>query len=165
MVENVWSLIIRMVNLITMSKPGLSRGNFVLAVLSAAEQGEFQPVHVQKLFFLIDKRVSTPGIPYFDFQPYDYGPYDIDVYHELDRLQGIRLVRKIVTGDGWGRRTYSLTHEGQQRGGELFSSLPEGIRKKIKTLVEFVLSLSFTQLVSAIYKRYPEMKENSVFSE
>jgi hypothetical protein len=33
----------------------------------------------------------------------------------------------------------------------------------IRQASEFVRSLSFTQLVSAIYKAYPEMRENSVF--
>jgi hypothetical protein len=34
---------------------------------------------------------------------------------------------------------------------------------KIKILSEFVRKLSFSELVSAIYKEYPEMKKYSIF--
>jgi len=141
----------------------MTRDQVVLAVMSTASQKGFRPVQIQKLFFLVDDRFSNhTGGPHFVFEPYDYGPFDQSVYHKLDELERDGYVE--VT-DQLYPRCYSLTDAGQELGEEAFSKLDENVQEKLEQLSKFVRALSFGDLVSAIYREYPEMKVNSVFSE
>jgi uncharacterized protein len=72
----------------------LNQREVVLAGLAAAGQNTtFTPVQVQKLFFLIDREAShLVNGPHFKFSPYDYGPFDSDVYSTLDGLEREGLV-------------------------------------------------------------------------
>jgi len=139
----------------------MDRNDFVLAVFATSDGAIHTPVQVQKLFFLIDKKTSEEvGGPYFDFSPYDYGPFDIEVYNEISRLS-LKEDMEIVTNQRF--KKYKLTTQGQKKGEEILNSLDEITVEYIKKLSEFVRSLSFAELVSTIYKAYPEMKVNSVF--
>ena len=142
----------------------MQQNDYVLAILSAGgEQASFSPVQVQKLFFLLDREIPQfVGGPYFDFTPYDFGPFDKEVYGALDGLDLPGLAEK--TSDGRYRR-YSLTPEGLARGRDQFAAFPEDVQKYISQLATWVRSLSFSQLVSAIYRAYPEMKANSIFQQ
>ena len=64
------------------------RQELVLAALAAGESNsELSPVQAQKLFFLIDQNVSASiGGQQYNFQAYDYGPFDRAVYSDLDWL-------------------------------------------------------------------------------
>lgn len=139
----------------------MDREDFMLAVLSAGKGQAYRPVQVQKLFFLIDKNIAelVEG-PHFDFVPYDYGPFDKAVYEELNRLEKIADV-ELCPERTWNN--YRLTAEGQKKGDKLHLFLDPSAQDYIKRASDFVTSISFTQLVSAIYKAYPDMRVNSVF--
>ena len=138
----------------------MTRQELVLAALSPAKGELYTPVQVQKLFFLIDENISrTVGGPHFHFEPYHYGPFDQTVYAELDRLARMGLVD--VTRGRWN--TYRLTLAGQAKGEELLNSLDAPAAAYIRSVSKFVRDLTFTQLVAAIYRAYPAMRERSVF--
>src|SRR5262249_3878533 len=125
--------------------------------------GLHSPVQIQKTLFLIDTEIpKLVGGPYFDFQPYDYGPFDKDVYDALEELTRGQLV-EVDTAAGLRWRRYRLTDAGQEKGMKALQSMARPARQYITDVSKFVRSLSFDQLVSAIYKAYPEMKVNSVF--
>ena len=71
----------------------MDKDRFMLAAMSPAGTGFFTPVQVQKMFFLLDMNISdeTEG-EQFDFVAYDYGPFDVDVYIELEELEDEGLV-------------------------------------------------------------------------
>lgn len=143
----------------------MKRKEIILAAMSTAGQKGFRPVHVQKLFFLIDDRLTKEtGGPHFAFEPYDYGPFDQDVYRELDRLTAEGLVAVSDPGLG-GPRTYWLTEAGLDKGAEALARLEAATQRALDRLTNFVRALSFGDLVSAIYRAYPEMKVNSVFTD
>ena len=104
---------------------------------------------------------QTEG-PHFNFEPYDYGPFDKQVYETLESLEGDGLV-EIFEANQYGSKTYRLTNEGHRIGNEALCQLPEAVQQYIRELVKFIRSLSFAELVSAIYRAYPEMGVNSVF--
>lgn len=139
----------------------MDRKQIILAGLATGNGASFSPVQVQKLFFLIDRNI--PAIingPLFNFQPYNYGPFDKAVYDTLEGLAAEGLV-EIISQFTW--KNYKLTDRGQETGENLLGELPEPARTYISELSSFVRSLPFSQLVSAIYKAYPEMRANSVF--
>jgi uncharacterized protein YwgA len=140
-----------------------SREEILLAALSPAGGVPHTPVQVQKLLFLIDRNLAALiGGPKFNFEPYHYGPFDLEVYSTLQELAKQGLVEITRSGEGnW--REYRLTPEGQSHGEGALAALDERARHYIQRVSDFVRRLSFTELVSAIYKAYPEMRERSVF--
>lgn len=142
----------------------MERQKLMLAALAAGgENATFSPVQVQKLFFLIDREASRLlGGPFFDFRPYDYGPFDRTVYVELDSLQSQDLVQTRGTSS---YRIYGLTHPGFISGNQILSTTSAAASKFLKEAAYWIRSLNFQQLVAAIYNRYPDMKANSIFRQ
>ena len=141
----------------------MNRQELMLASMSPVGTGSFSPVQVQKLFFLLDRNIGEQiGGPFFNFEPYDYGPFDSAVYQELEELEDDGLV-EMIEQNNFGRRTYRLTDHGLKAGQEALVELEKPMQDYITSLVNWVRSLTFQQLVSAIYNSYPEMKQNSVF--
>ena len=101
------------------------------------------------------------GGPKFNFEPYHYGPFDRAVYLTLEDLAQKGMVEITQNPGNW--RDFRLTPEGQARAVQVLAGLDDRTRSYIERLSAFVRSLSFTELVSAIYKAYPEMRERSVF--
>ena len=143
----------------------MDRADYVLVSMSPAKMCDFSPVQVQKLFFLLDRNIAGhSGGPHFNFVPYDYGPFDREVYKQLRELESSELVNVNVNGSNrHPSRAYSLTSAGQEQGLRQFLEFPRDVQEYIKETVKFVRAASFSELVSSIYSAYPEMKVNSVF--
>lgn len=140
------------------------RQELVLAALASRPGTSFAPVQVQKLFFLIDENIADEiGGKQFAFEPYDYGPFDKAVYHELDRLAAGGLVEVSHWGPTSGSRRYALTAKGQKVGENSLMRLTPSARQFITRATEWVCKLSFAQLVGSIYRAYPHMREKSIF--
>jgi len=143
----------------------MTRRDLVLAILAAAEGRPYTPVQIQKAVFLVCDNVDElidqgPG---FNFQPYDYGPFDSDVYSEIDGLQrqGLAVVAPSPRGS-WN--TYAATDAGIAEANDLFEQeIPDEDGDYIKNISNWVRSLSFSSLVKSIYEEYPEMRANSIF--
>ena len=132
----------------------MERSQIILAAMAASGTNiRFDPVRIQKLLFLIEQE-ATPHIdgPHFNFRPYRYGPFDRAVFQELGALQGSG---KVKTQESH-RRAYWLTDEGQESGAAVLSSLPGAVREYFEECARWVFSLSFGNLLSAIYQKYPK---------
>lgn len=135
----------------------------ILASLFPAKDSTHTPVQVQKLLFLIDTEIpSRVGGPYFRWQPYNYGPFDKTVY---DRLRELRDEGFVEMVPDWNWNSYRLTSAGQALAEQIFGRIDPIGQKFIRDASGFVQKLSFSDLVSAIYKAYPDMRKNSVFQE
>ena len=134
----------------------MDRKEFVLNVFSLLPDNHpyLSPIKVQKLFFLIEKRLGKDGA-YFNFQPYLYGPYDSNlksVINELVSEEKVEIER---------RNNLSIYKIVKPVDTDNFLTKQE--REYIKcTLIPFVLKKSFRELCFAIYDEFPEMKVNSV---
>lgn len=123
----------------------------VLAGMAPAKGKAFNPVHVQKLFFVLDERGEGPFLAgqRFNFQPYDYGPYDRTVYQVIESLRDQGLAK--VNEDASGIRKFPLTPEGQEKGDVVLASLDEKSREFIVRVSNWIRSQDFTDLLSVIY--------------
>lgn len=140
----------------------MNKLDLLLTALAAGEKCEYTPVQIQKLMFLLDKNISSRiGGPFFDFRPYDYGPFDSSIYDSLNELEVAGYVITSLSNRGW--KKHQLTDLGIQKANEISNQIDRAILDYIKMVSDFVRSLSFADLVSSIYKAYPEMKVNSVF--
>lgn len=143
----------------------MDKDNFVLAVLAASEGATLTPVQVQKLFFLLDEKIAQHvGGKHFNFQAYDYGPFDKQVYRTLERLSKSGLT-EIVSHPKLKWNSYRLAPQGQECGLTSLSTLPRDVANYVRDLSSWVRSMPFADLVTAIYQEFPEMKANSVFRE
>lgn len=141
----------------------LHRDDYVLAVLATSGGEAWTPVQVQKMFFLLDQRLASQvGGPHFSFAAYDYGPFDAAVYDVIERQERATLASVERASS---MRMFRLTRLGQERGDEVLASMAVAPREYIRSLSAWVRSLSFQQLVSAVYKEFPAMKANSVFRD
>lgn len=139
--------------------------DMILAALAAGPEVWFTPVQVQKLLFLIDRRIpKLVGGPIFNFVPYHYGPFDKRIYPVLKQLEEEGLV-KIQSDSNFRRDAYALTENGVKKGWNELNALPSDAADFIKRANAFVLKATFAQLISAIYRAYPDMKVNSVFAK
>jgi len=143
----------------------MKRRDWTLLVLAVAEGKPLTPVQLQKVLFLIGQNVPQEHRPeFYDFVPYDYGPFDVTVYQDAESLQkdGLACIRP-VPGRQWSE--YAATRAGLEVAERIKKSLAPWITKYIQALVEWASNLSFQEIVRAIYKAYPAFKKKSVFQE
>ncbi len=140
------------------------RRDWPLMVLLCANDYRLQPVQLQKSLFLVDRLAApkTGGGRLYDFKPYNYGPFDHQVYADLDSATGDSLVER-VQSNAYPGHDFKLTPNGIRRAENALALLPKDKRQVLKNIVQWVNSLSFRELIGAIYKRFPEFRENSVF--
>jgi len=122
--------------------------------------GEATPVQVVKMLFLIEEEAKDGiGGAKFHFVPYDYGPFDQGVYVELNDLARQGLVEIIESRP----RVYRLTELGRAEAAKAMARLDEKFSGLIYKFGKWMSGLTFAQLVTAIYDRYPKMRANSIF--
>jgi len=139
-------------------------GGWVLLALCAAERHSLTPVQLQKSLFLLGKRRSSDvGKPFYHFRAYDYGPFDVAVYADADGLAAEGLV-SVDRSMGRSLRRFVLTADGEAEAKRLAAAVPEGAVAYLRKVVPWAQSLSFNELVRAIYEAYPETRANSVFN-
>lgn len=144
----------------------LSREDVALIVLSLAGTKEFTPAQIQKALFLASDKVPgvfAPGSSY-DFQPYDYGPFDAGVYSDVEQLEREGFAQ--ITQPPLTRwKNYSATQSGVERGFQLSKAVPIHDLDILEKIVVLVRSMTFNELISAVYRAYPHMRERSVFRD
>lgn len=144
----------------------MSRGDLVLALLASAAGRAYSPAQLQKSAFLVTTNLPslvTVGPP-FDFQPYDYGPFDRNVYVEAQALRD-RGEAEIATAP-WGRWvTYAATQAGITHGDAILCALSQPTQNYIQEVSKWALAQSFSSLVKSIYDAYPAMREKSIFRD
>ena len=137
----------------------LTREDLLLLLVDGAGGGyPADPVRLMKGAFLVVKRGRSDWNRLFDFQAYDYGPFDRTVYDTRDALvrRGLLEVRS-------GRyEHYALTEDGQAQADSLRSVLGEDA-EWIRRIGHYVSTRSFSQLLDEIYSAYPEYRERSVY--
>ena len=143
----------------------MNRQDWLLLVLASTEKA-LTPVQLQKSLFLLEKTLSDNliGEDYYQFEPYDYGPFDSSVYQDAEVLADEQLTAIVPSITGrW--QEYSIRPEALDRVSEIKKDLPEDVQTYVRNLVNWTQSKSFSQLVRFIYEHYPEYKANSVFQD
>jgi uncharacterized protein YwgA len=141
----------------------MERKDWTLLAISFAEGEPMSPVQLQKTLFLLGRNFpSEVGQDFYEFTPHYYGPFSATIYDDAAQLAADGLVR--VERQPWRSwAEYTATPRGMARAGDLNKHAPPQAVLYLKATVDWARSLSFQQLVSAIYKRYPDQRANSVF--
>jgi len=124
------------------------------------------PVRVQKGMFLFAMKTPELWLPRegrYDFEPRDYGAYssairsDLNTLTEKDYIYTVQMLQ----GESWN--WWMLTDKGFELLARFGDDIDHRAIEYLQRLRKFVDGLSFTQLLSAVYKEYPEYAVNSVF--
>lgn len=141
----------------------MDRKDFLLLVVAAGKESPLTPVQLQKSLFLIGQAgLPETRKPYYEFEPYDYGPFDSDIYVDADGLHTQGLVARLPSARGSWIDT-AITAGGLEKAAEVKKTLSPQVAKYIEDVVQWVQSQSFAGLLRAIYARHPEFSVNSVF--
>lgn len=141
------------------------RARWLVAALQSAGDRGLSAVQLQKsLFVLGRRRAKDVGGDFYDFQPYDYGPFDASVYHDADALALAGLVQ-IDGSRGKSYRRFMLTEKGKAKAVEVLPKLPEKAVETMSKVVPWAQRLSFEELVRSVYEEFPEMRARSVFRD
>ena len=121
-------------------------------------------MQLQKVLFLLGKELASEVGPekFYDFTPYNYGPFDKTVYRDAEDLAERGSVAISAPS---GFRRYAPTPEGLAAHE---AEIKERAPKRAVAYLEKIGCIGrrgflFSALVSAIYSRYPEFRANSVF--
>jgi uncharacterized protein YwgA len=134
----------------------------------------------QKLAFLADQQLDDYHIDPYEFIAYDYGPFDRDLFENLEWLEKEGLVESSEsrTFGGDKRYDYRLTRKGKRRfeqnvptsEDQTLDDLSESQRKLkriydvAKEVVEEYNGIPISNLLRRVYDEYPEFAENSVLN-
>ena len=118
-------------------------------------------LRIMKTLFLLRKAPGLPLADFYRFSPYHYGPFSVDVYHDLDELEDRQLVERESTHPrNWAR--YSLTAQGSTEAQRLASTAPGSVVSKMEEFKELTTRMSFSALLNYVYDKYPEYAVASV---
>ena len=140
---------------------GMERIDILLKIIAAANGEPVSPVQLQKVAFLVAQKFSD-ALPsdYYEFVPYDYGPFSSEIYRDVEELARRGFVEIGHNASG-SRKEYRATL--RQSDADL-DSIPDQLGDYINQAVAWARGLSFRDLVSAIYQHYPAYGVNSIFS-
>ena len=141
----------------------MERKTWTLLAIAAGGDSGLEPVELQKSLFLLGEYCREEvGEPFYEFEPWDYGPFDPAVYDDARELEGEGLVSiGRVPGRRWS--DYRITRKGAERAEALKSEVPARASKYLSAIVAWAKRLSFAELVTSIYARFPQYKANSIF--
>jgi hypothetical protein len=141
----------------------MTKRDWTLLAIAAAEGEPLTPVQLQKALFLLGKmKPGSVGRHYYKFIPYNYGPFDGSIYRDAESLAGDGYVAIQPSQQGkWVQ--YAATARGSLIAKQLEAAADPSAADYLRRVVVWVRSLSFQDLVKAIYTHYPEYKANSVF--
>lgn len=134
---------------------------FILMCMSVeGKMIRFNAPQIQKMIFISQDKTQEEKI--FNFYPHDYGPFDHTIFEQLNAIKNDRLL-DIISDDI--NIFYCVTEKGLKEGKKIFKQLPKNQQKYLKKLSKWIRSISFPELIGAVYKSYPEFGIKSVFSE
>jgi len=140
----------------------MMKNEWTLLALQLAGDKGLTPAQLQKVLFLIKQNYSSKLGNFYEFKPYNYGPFDKQIYVDAEALaeQGLVVLKK-QPGHSWS--TYQISPEFDSEEHDFDGDIDANIVNYLKSVIEWAQKLTFQQLIASIYNKYPEYKVNSVF--
>ncbi len=141
----------------------LAPQDIVLAIASGAG-GPYplDAIRIMKGCFLACHLGAEEWHDLFDFQPYDYGPFDSGVYRARDELVRDQL---LLADRSQRYPSFEVTTAGAERISALESTFGSEAVAWLQSLGAYVTSLSFRDLITEVYAKFPEYATASRFRQ
>jgi len=124
----------------------MNRERVVLHALHLARK-PVEKLALVKLLFLVRRETAVgDAIPFYDFVPYQYGPFSFVLYNDLRRLGKAGLVRET-------KDTVELAPESESQ--EAFLALKKTVRDAVTGILSQYGELSSEKVMEYVYDRYP----------
>jgi hypothetical protein len=144
----------------------MKREDWLLLTVSAAGGTGLSPAQLQKCLFLLDTEIPgsfETGSRYF-FSAYNYGPFSKQIYDDAEFLAASGLLR-IDRAAGRNYAEYSVTPLGMDSASKLRTWANQRSLTYLETVVNWAKQRTFSELIRAIYNKYPAYRQNSVFQD
>ena len=142
-----------------MDLKSVSRCDILLAIIAAAGERDITRVFVQKVAFLVaDEFEARLCDDFYVFEKYNYGPYSKEVTLDAEMLNDAGCI-SIMYGEERRDDRYVISADCDIDA----IRLPADLQAYIQETVDWVIDMSFAELIRAIYMLYPEYQENSRF--
>jgi len=140
----------------------MKRSDWVLLAIVLGKNA-LTPAQLQKSLFLLGKKFpELEKEDFYSFIAYNYGPFDVTIYSDAEILEKEgKIIRRFFPGRDWPE--YSPTEEGRDAAKEIKTEAGKNKVVFLEKAVAWTQSMSFHELIRAIYSHYPEYKKNSVF--
>ena len=146
-----------------------------LLPLALMYAGDGEPIEgrtrLQKLVFLMQKRLEEAGedplqSDDYEFIPYDYGPFSKELYDDLDEIMARNMVegREENLDEDKVKYNYKIQEDGEQW---VSDQLSKKEAQRILELAEEIKNeygdVYLSDLIDEVYSRYPKYAENSIY--
>lgn len=133
--------------------------------LAAAPEERFplDRIRMQKALFMATQRGPKPWRTFFDYRPYNWGPYSSQLAGDLDVMSHDDLLRCERQPD-WRHPKYATTASGESEAARIWMAMDPGERAFLRQVRAYVTSRSFTELLREVYAAYPEYAVASRFT-
>jgi len=111
-----------------------------------------------KQFFVFVKEIKKELDPFFNFVPYDYGPYSFVLKELIDKLIKEGYI-EIKQSDE--RKDFFLTEKGSVRAKRVFEKMDKKTEKNLFNLRKEATQLGYAGVLRYVYSRYPEFTSAS----
>jgi hypothetical protein len=124
------------------------------------------PVRLQQGLFLFSRCPDLPSRSKYAFEPGVYGAISDELYEDLDRLVGERMLEPVpVKGAHWS--LYKPNDATFERAKRILSRAEaddlEDATRQLAEIKQYVSSVGFGDLLERVYAEHPELAVNSVF--
>jgi len=121
------------------------------------------PIRIMKGLFLFKMECEGKLNNFYEFEPYLYGPYSLEVYDDLLKLKSATLIdESSQSSDRWSY--YRVTKKGDEGAEKLKASAEIELLNKLKDIKMRVTSLSFLDLLKEVYTEHPKYAERSIIT-
>lgn len=146
-----------------------------LLPLALMYAGDGEPIEgrtrLQKLVFLMQKRLEEAGedplqTDDYEFIPYDYGPFSKELYDDIDKTiaRGMVEGREEDLGEDKVKYDYEIQEDGEQW---VRDQLAKEEAQRVLRLAEEIKDeygdVYLSDLIDEVYSRYPKYAENSIY--
>jgi hypothetical protein len=129
----------------------LTRQKILLLMLKHAGR-PVQRLELMKWCFLLRHESETAGgSSFYDFVPYEFGPFSFALYHEIDKLESMSYV--LSHGDQVWKLNPQLASAAEGVG--------PGVEREVRRVVRDFGRLSSNDLLDYVYQNHPAFTVNS----
>ena len=141
----------------------MTRKDWLLLAVSGREGTDaapIDPLRLMKTLFVAGQQLDLDSPDFYRFVAYSYGPFAREIYPDLDQLEYEELIEAVPNpGRTWPRYRATLA------GSEYAAALVDGGGLEAGHLLavrDWAVSISFRDLLRAVYQQWPEFAENSI---
>ena len=141
----------------------MTRRDWLLLAVSGREGADaapIDPLRLMKTLFVVSQQLDLETPDFYQFEPYSYGPFAREIYPDLEQLEYEGLIEAVPNpGRTWPR--YQATAAGAEAAAAL-DAFGGWQGDHLLAVRDWATSISFRDLLRAVYQQWPEYAQNSI---